>query len=297
MSSTPCRYDCRASCRLGVEGALEIVDDRQQVAQHELGGALDRLEPLALDALAIVVELGRQSGAAGRAVRRAPSIAVRSRAPAASARRDLAAVVLGASDRSLEYPRRSSASAAAAACSGSIVAERVADRRAPRFRRALMAREYRMRVGPMTPTLPPRLPSRYDAVTRLKGFRSGSECSAPMMTARPGASRYSVSRRTSRCFSSIISTSARSVSSDISPCCCCASAMSEAVPSTNSACWPMRAERGAFGHLEGLRHQLVVESARFVEPRDDRRAHFVDERQPENSRLTYSAARLQVVGA
>ncbi len=133
-----------------------------------------------------------------------------------------------------------------------------------------------MRVGPMTPTLPPRLPSRYDAVTRLKGFRSGSECSAPMMTARPG--RVEVlgqqpheplllldhldqrAQRVERHLAVLLR----------------ASAMSDAVPSTKSACWPMRADRARSAICEGLRHQLVVEAARLVEPRHDRRAHFVD---------------------
>ena len=53
--------------------------------------------------------------------------------------------------------------------------------------------------------------------------------------------------------------------------------------------------QGAFGHLEGLRHQLVVEAARFVDPRDDRRAHFVDE-QPRELTIDVLGRAPEVVG-
>ena len=44
--------------RIRGQGALEIVDDRQQVAEQIAGRLLDQLAPVALGALSIVVELG-----------------------------------------------------------------------------------------------------------------------------------------------------------------------------------------------------------------------------------------------
>ena len=74
-----------------------------------------------------------------------------------------------------------------------------------------MAREYRMRVGPITPIAPVRTPSKYVDATRLNSRRSAAVCSVPITTVKPGPSMYSSRMRSSRCLSSTILTSARNV--------------------------------------------------------------------------------------
>ena len=50
-----------AGAGIGAQRALEVVHDRQQVLEHRRGRALAGLAALALDALAVVVELGRRA--------------------------------------------------------------------------------------------------------------------------------------------------------------------------------------------------------------------------------------------
>ena len=58
INSRPALNDSRFGRRRRVEGAIEIVDDRQQIADHVRGRPFDHLLAIAIDALAEVVELG-----------------------------------------------------------------------------------------------------------------------------------------------------------------------------------------------------------------------------------------------
>ena len=51
----------RIGCRRRGERALEVVDERQHVLQQLGRGVLGQLAALAIDALAVVVELGRRA--------------------------------------------------------------------------------------------------------------------------------------------------------------------------------------------------------------------------------------------
>ena len=73
MISTPLRYDSAAGPASALERALEVVDDGQQILEQRRGRALARLAPLALDALPVIVELGRQAQQPVVGTRRAPA--------------------------------------------------------------------------------------------------------------------------------------------------------------------------------------------------------------------------------
>ena len=73
-------------------------------------------------------------------------------------------------------------------------------------------------------------PSEKLEAIKLNGRRSGSLCSAPITTVNPGPSMYSLSMRTSRCFSSTIRHKVRSVEAEM-PLACTTSSSRVEVPS------------------------------------------------------------------
>ena len=112
---------------------------------------------------------------------------------------------------------------------------------------------------------------------RLNGRRSGAACSAPITIVSPGPSMYWLSRCTSRSFSSIISSSARSVARETPS--CAGPASSDAAPSTwNVLVAGQLLERRA-RQPQRARQQLVVERALLLQPREHRLAHL-EQRQP-----------------
>ena len=58
MSSTPRRIGPLASVPAGLERPLHVVDEREQFLDQVRGRRFRQLDPLALGALAVVVELG-----------------------------------------------------------------------------------------------------------------------------------------------------------------------------------------------------------------------------------------------